>query len=301
MSYRLQRSESVLEGIQRIAREQLKKAEREIQNEEMDRHETVHQVRKRFKKLRGLIRLVRPAFEKTYQRENAAYREIGRDLSAVRDAQSMIEAFDRLVEKQESAEETPFGGIRGHLLERRKQIAGEQTDVTEALASIAEEIECAKERSKDWELKDKGFEAIAAGFEKTYARGQAALEEAAAKKANVEDFHEWRKRVKYHWYHCRLLENVWKPLMKARRDQAKILSDLLGDDHDLSLLDRLMTEQEQEFPSALEVTEFRELIQSSQKTIRYRAILLGRRIYADRPKHLCRRLDSWWSTWRDAA
>ena len=301
MSYRLQRSESVLEGVKRIAREQLKKAESEIENEEMDRHETVHQVRKRFKKLRGLIRLVRPAFEKTYQEENANYREIGRDLSAVRDAQSMIEAFDRLVEQPESAEGTPFGGVRGHLLERRTQIAGEQSDVTETLASMTKDIESAKERLKDWELKDKGFEAIAGGFEMTYARGQIAMENAAGNKAAIEEFHEWRKRVKYHWYHCRLLVNVWKPLMKARWNQAKVLSDLLGNDHDLSLLDQLLIEHEQDLPSALEVAAFRELIQSSQKTIRRQAFLIGARLYADKPKHLSRRLNSWWSTWRDAA
>ncbi len=67
MSYRLQRSESVIQGVKRIAREQLDKALTDIKNEDMDRHEAVHQVRKRFKKIRGLIRLVRPSFEKTYR------------------------------------------------------------------------------------------------------------------------------------------------------------------------------------------------------------------------------------------
>ena len=97
MGFRLQRGESINEEIQRIAEEQLEKAVAEIQDGELDRHEAVHQVRKRFKKIRGLIRLVRPAFEKTYQRENAMFRDAGREISAVRDAQSLIEAFDRLV------------------------------------------------------------------------------------------------------------------------------------------------------------------------------------------------------------
>ncbi len=71
MGFRLQRGEAVNEGVRRIAGEQLEKAIAEIQNTELDRHEAVHQVRKRFKKIRGLIRLVRPAFEETYDRENA--------------------------------------------------------------------------------------------------------------------------------------------------------------------------------------------------------------------------------------
>ena len=87
----------------------------------------------------------------------------------------------------------------------------------------------------------------------------------------MEDFHEWRKRVKYHWYHCRLLKNLYKPLMKARRDEAKHLADLLGDDHDLSMLDLLLTEHARDFPDPAEVDAFREVIRKSQQTIREEA------------------------------
>lgn len=301
MSYRLNRSESVMDGVRRIAREQLEKAANEIQNEEMDRHESVHQVRKRFKKVRGLIRLVRPAFEKTYQRENANFRDAGRELSAVRDAQSLIEAFDRLIVQPDENAEPAFPGIRNQLVERRQKIAGEQADLSEKLTVLSQDIQQAIERTGTWKLNEKGFDAIEGGFEKTYDRGRRAMEKAARKKADFDDFHEWRKRVKYHWYHCRLLQNLWKPLMKARRDEAKHLADLLGDDHDYSLLDLLLKQEANEFPCPQEVAEFREVIAKSQQSIRREAFLVGQRLYADKPKHLCRRLDSWWSIWRDAA
>ncbi len=75
MGFRLQHQESVAQGVKRIAQEQLSSAVAEIQNEELDRHEAVHQIRKRFKKIRGLIRLVRPVFQKTYQKENVIFRD----------------------------------------------------------------------------------------------------------------------------------------------------------------------------------------------------------------------------------
>jgi hypothetical protein len=31
-----------------------------------------------------------------------------------------------------------------------------------------------------------------------------------------EHFHEWRKRVKYHWYHLGLLRELWPASMELR-------------------------------------------------------------------------------------
>jgi CHAD domain-containing protein len=303
MAYRLQRSESVIQGVKRIAREQLERALADIKDENLDRHEAVHQVRKRFKKIRGLIRLVRPAFEKTYQRENARLRDAARNLSAVRDAQSLIEGFDRLVSSlpDDANGKKPFAGIRSHLVERRTQIAGEQADVSQELESLMKDINAALERVEEWELKARGFEAIAGGFEKTYERAQRAMAVAALDKASAEDFHEWRKRVKYHWYHCRLLENLWKPLMRARRDEAKHLAELLGEDHDAALLDQLLEQYTGDFPDESEVLAFREVIAKAQKRIRKEAFFVGQRMFAGKARHLSGQLGSWWSAWRDAA
>ncbi len=302
MGFRLKRGESVVDGVKRIAREQLEKAVAEIQSTELDRHEAVHQVRKRFKKIRGIIRLVRPGFEKTYQRENALFRDAGREISAVRDAQSLIEACDRLVPAAADSDHPPkFAGIRVHLVERRQRIAGDLTDLPGKLDQLAQDIQEAEDRVKDWKLDDGGFEAIAGGFEKTYRRAQKAMKNASRKKAAMEDFHEWRKRVKYHWYHCRLLVNLYKPLMKARCEEAKHLADLLGDDHDLSMLDLLLAEHATDFPDLAEVDAFREVLRKSQKTIRAEAFDVGERLFAEKSKHLTRRFEAWWSTWRDAA
>ncbi len=302
MAYRLQRAESISQGVKRVANEQLDKAVADIENEQTDRHEVVHQVRKRFKKLRGLIRLVRPAFEKTYQRENAHFRDAGRELSAVRDAQSLIEGFDRLTaEPQHSSADKPFASLRELLVERRAKIAEEQADVSGGLAALAEDIRKVQQRVAAWELKVHGFDAVAEGFEKTYERAKCDMEGAARKKAQAEDFHEWRKRAKYHWHHCRLLENLWKPMMKVRCGEAKHLAELLGENHDCDLLAQWLAEEKAEFPDRAEATAFREVIEHAQQNLRKRAFLIGRRLFAQKPKHASRQLGAWWITWREAA
>lgn len=63
MAYALAQDDDTVEaGMRRIAAEQIERAIAEIDDTGLDRHETVHQVRKRCKKVRGLVRLVRPAF-----------------------------------------------------------------------------------------------------------------------------------------------------------------------------------------------------------------------------------------------
>jgi hypothetical protein len=99
MAFHLLRNESVEEGVRRIVGEQIASAIAEVEDTRLDPHATVHQVRKRCKKIRGVIRLVRqPACEHTYQFENEWFREAARKLSFVRDAEAMREAYDKLLD-----------------------------------------------------------------------------------------------------------------------------------------------------------------------------------------------------------
>jgi CHAD domain-containing protein len=70
---------------------------------------------------------------------------------------------------------------------------------------------------------------------------------ACGKHPTVENFHEWRKRVKYYRYQLKLLRDFWKPVMEALRREAVKLSDDLGDDHDLAVLVEYLGENERLF------------------------------------------------------
>ena len=70
---------------------------------------------------------------------------------------------------------------------------------------------------------------------RTYAEGRKAFARADAE-PSADNLHEWRKRVKDLWYQQQLLEDSWPGVMKAQAKEAKKLSKLLGDDHDLTVL-----------------------------------------------------------------
>jgi CHAD domain-containing protein len=299
MPYRLRRRESAREAVQRVAREQIDKAIGEIDDEQLDRHEAVHQVRKRCKKLRGLIRLVRPQFEETYQRENEWYRNASRTLSYIRDAQSIIETYGKLIDRfGDAVDLEALSSIRRRLTERRREVAEDEVGLHQRLDEFRARVGEGRERVAAWRLKDDDFRAVEGGLSKTYARARKAMRE-AYEAPSVESLHEWRKRVKYHWYHMRLLRNVWKEPMKARRDEASLLADLLGDDHDLAVLRETLLQSPDEFGDEQLIRTTLGLITQRQAELRAEAKPLGARLLAEKPKRFVRRIRRYWQAWHE--
>ncbi|HJL46216.1 MAG TPA: CHAD domain-containing protein, partial [Polyangiaceae bacterium LLY-WYZ-15_(1-7)] len=100
MSFALEADEPVEGAVRRVAREQLEKALDEAKSPVIA--DAVHDLRKRAKKVRALLRLVRKAAPELYARENARVRDAQGLLSSFRDAAALVETFDELLAE-------PFG------------------------------------------------------------------------------------------------------------------------------------------------------------------------------------------------
>jgi CHAD domain-containing protein len=202
----------VPEGITRIAGEQIERAIKELTDSELDPHESVHQARKRFKKIRGVLRLVREELGEIYSDENAWFRDTGRELSAVRDAEAMLETLDKLRDGyDEQLKKDTFHDVWEALRKRRQALANEELDLHAAVKEIASRFPETKQRIQCWPPREEGFAAVGSGLKKVFSRGRKASAAAYAE-PTAENFHEWRKRVKYHRYHSRLLQDVWPDL-----------------------------------------------------------------------------------------
>ena len=134
-------------------------------------------------------------------------------------------------------------------------------------------------------------------MEKTYHRGREAMRNAYAEPTDRR-FHEWRKRVKYHCDHCRLLRQLWPALMEARAREAKRLANILGDDHDLTVFCELLRTD-----PGLCVTPGRrqailELADRHRKTLRKQARALGLLLFATKSKALRKQFKRYTAAWR---
>jgi len=300
VSYRFRRRESVEDGLRRIAREQIVRAVVMARDASADPHHRIHKVRRRFKKLRGLVRLVRPGLGGDgvgYRDENARYRDAARGLAEARDAQTAVEALDSLLERYaEPLDREAFAGVRDEFVRARAEQVAARPRFSHRLEETVERLTEAHDRVGSWRLDDDGFAALRRGLVRSYARGRKALKR-ARKNPTAERFHEWRKRVQYHGFHGRLLRSIWKRPMKARRKEIDALSDLLGDDHDLSVLADALRDG----PASTHVDEVRALLGLAvqrRRELRWRAMALGERVYAEKPGLLARRFGAHWEAWR---
>ena len=242
MPYQLDFTQSVSSEAVQVIQQQIIKGIEEIDSSQLSVKEKVHQCRKRCKKVRGALRLVRHSFPAVYQRENAWYRDTARPLGSYRDADVNMDVFQRLTELHPDLDQQSLGVIKRKLTLRRKEMVEKQLSPAKLFNQTRERFREGAERIEDWEFSssDGDWEK---GVEKTYVRAQDAMKKAFGS-PSVENFHDWRKRVKYHRYHTKLLNELQPSILKGRENALGKLADTLGVEHDLSVLCETLSSEE---------------------------------------------------------
>lgn len=290
MSYRLGTSEPLADSVRACAREQLHGAIARLEQPGGDPVEAVHAARKHLKKARALLRLVRAQIgDDVYRRENGALRDAAARLSQTRDADVLVATVERLAgDAAGHLPETSFTALRDAL--QAEADAGRGAATAPDAAAVAQELRAAQERVADWPLDGAGWKPVVAGISRAYARGRRERATAEAE-PTVEKLHEWRKRVKDLWYHHRLLKAVWPPVLKAYGEEAHVLSELLGDDHDLAVL-RERLERGDGLPPevAASIDELMALVDRRRGELQAGARRLAARLYAEKPGAFERRI-----------
>jgi CHAD domain-containing protein len=301
LSYRLHSSESLEVGLKRIAGEQLDLARSGFDEAELDRYTAVHEARKCCKRLRGLLRLARAGVgDGVYRLENDCLRDAARRLSDLRDAEALIETYDKLDARFDSQiDRRTIAPVRRALAARRQIVADDEATLERRVAAFREDLEAGHSRVSSWVLAGGGFDALAAGLKRTYKRGRKAMGTAYAT-PSAEHFHDWRKRVKYHRYHLEVLYELWPKQLKARRSEVKTLGTMLGDEHDLSVLEATLEAESASFGDE-SVRTLLDLALRRRAELRAGMSPLGRRVFAERPKAMVRRYEAYWGAWRSEA
>lgn len=295
MPYRLRKKESITAAVRRMVREEIDKAIEELKGVATGRPEGLHESRKRIKKLRALVRLVAARLDGSANRVISLLRDAAGPLSGARDAQAMVEAFDVLMQTSLTPEEArDFDPVRAILLARREAAHESETQWAGVIAGPVEHLREVRSISQNWTIRPNGFGAIARGLRKSYRQAYEALHHAYASPSD-EHFHDWRKHVKSHWYHVRLLRGMWPKVMIATAVELGTLSDLLGDDHDLAVMRSLLASEVTD-PS-IDLDALTQIIDDRRRVLRKSARVLGRRLFAEKPNHLRRRFRGYWNAW----
>ena len=297
MAYRLDDRRPLGEELRRIGDEQLGRALAALDGAAPDARESVHAARKRAKKVRALLRLVRPRMRRRdYRRLNAELRDAARHVSRGRDAAVFPATYDRVRDRfGDEFDRRGNASIRGALTRRAKARAESLGD-DGALERLEEGLGRARERLGQIALSPEdgpdGFDAVLPGFVATHDRARAAMRTALGA-PSPDTFHEWRKHVKYHRLQLGLLAHAWPGIVGALHDEARRLGDLLGHAHDLVALQTHLAAEPEGLGRPERVEAFVGLAGRLRAELEAEAGPLGRRLFAEKGARVAKRLARW--------
>ena len=292
MTYILDPLLPMSESVRRVALAELEYAESALRSSS-DRHGGIHSARKCLKRLRALLALIRPGLpDPVFDNLTDRLRTIALGLAPARDAHALIDAIDKLgTENSSDAAATPTQSLRTWLMKRRDAAERnlEGTAVSDALRALS----ALKPAVAGLAIYPDDFQVIAEGLRLRYKAERKDFAEAFAT-GHDEDFHEWRKGVQHHWRHMQLLAPSWPAVLNARVEDARALSQLLGDDHDIALLSRLISTPTMVFGTPDDTESFLRRCRKRQKALRREAEMRGERLFAERPRSFVEHVEEHW-------
>ncbi len=295
----LRRRESVRNGLIRIGRRQATAALHRIEHSKKTDHtEDIHFVRVQCKRLRALLRLLKPVTDvEAVTRENLRLRDAGRALSGFRDAFVAGETFQQVFE----------GAAPRHLRDasrllgvKRAQIKSKQ-DLDTALKECARTLRHIADEFRQLPISARGWMALAPGLEHSYRRARKDYQRCADRGAGHlgDCFHDWRKCVKDLGYQLEIFENLDNKEVHRMRKAVRRLGSLLGEDHDLIVFAEHVREREKHYAGLANFRPVRKRLRRRLKELREKEFTLAHKLFADKPRLWLRALADQWKLWKN--
>jgi CHAD domain-containing protein len=295
MAFRLKQGASISNEVRRIVLKQLEAAISELHSVgDPQSDDAVHDARRRVKKIRAIIRLVRPVLDKEYRAVDRDLSTVSRLLAPVADGRGIVETLKEIEHRYPASLSKRALAVARKGVLRNGARADRDAHARGILKIAAGTLRSERGRVKRWRVRGEGFRAIAPGLEESYRRARRMML-VTWSKPKPSHFHTWRRFVKDHWFHIRLLEGRCGNHLVAYERRIEALDGILGEYHNVILLrDLLVTDESlphEEGARCLRV------VSRYQRVLCRHAEILGARIYTERPRRFVRRVRH---LWRDA-
>ena len=292
MAFRLKQGASISSEIRRIVLKQLEAAISELRSVgDPQSDDAVHDARRRVKKIRAIIRLVRPVLDKAYRAVDRDLSTVSRLLAPVADGRGIVETLQELEHRYPASLPKRVLAVARSGVLRNGDRADREAHARGILKMAAGTLRSERSRVKHWQIRGDGFRVIAPGLEESYRRARRMMIMTWSK-PKPSNFHTWRRYVKDHWFHIRLLEGRCGFHLVSYERRIEALDGILGEYHNVILLrDLLVTDGS--LPRE-EAARCRRIVARYQRVLRRHAEILGARIYTERPRRFVRRVRHLW-------
>ncbi|MCB0964419.1 MAG: CHAD domain-containing protein, partial [Acidimicrobiales bacterium] len=208
MAYRLDPARPLPAELDRIVDEQLGRAARRLEGHVDDGD--VHDVRKRIKKARSLLRLARAGLGDDRRDANDRLRAVANGLGGARDAAADVEAVDALLRRAPADQVTSVAVLRERLAAIAAEAGGHRATAVDPhlAAEAARELRAVARSLRPAHSRVTGWRDLEPGLERQYRLGREHLA-GLGRSPTAEALHDWRKRAKDLGYHALLLRGLW--------------------------------------------------------------------------------------------
>jgi CHAD domain-containing protein len=256
----------------------------------------IHEIRKSVKKARAILRMVGDDKGSGLARSARRLHAINSRLSALRDADVMLETLHTLQTKDPGIlNRRCFARVHRRLSSHRRSLlnaAGRKR----TWQRIGQSVRKIRQAARHWKPEHRQFGCLAAGIRSAQARGRKAMER-ARKSQRATDFHEWRKQVKALWYQLRLVKSSGPGI----RQDVKTLDRVegwLGNEHNVIVLcDELAKDGSPEGDEQIDLDRVRLVGDRYRCELRTKALGSAEHIFARAPREYVKAVRREWKEW----
>ncbi len=274
MAFGISRREDIGAAYRRLILEDIAAARAGLLDPSLSPGEGVHGARRRLKRIRSIVRLIRPALGQRYAAYRDDIRSVAKTLAVFRDA-DVLQAMATDLRAASGPDQQVFieAAIGSLNMERPNRRRGTLIPVLRAL----EELEL---DADDLPVPKDGKALYLRAVERAYRRGRRAMQRARKTRAAA-DFHRWRKDAKDLWHLLELARRRLPKKMRRHAARTDTLAEILGLDHDYWMTGEHMAKVSGD-RSNQEAT--RQLVAARRKRLQRDALKRGKRLYRRRPR-----------------
>ena len=291
----LHAGESAKAGLCRVVDRLIQQALERISQPGGDPAEDLHFIRTTTKRLRALLRLLRPGISpRLFERENARLKGIARRFASARDSSVARQTLDELTQRTAKRRQNTRAEVSSLL--QRVTPAPSSTAHDDAMRMAARDLEQARCTFGRLRATADDWHTLGPGLHCTYQQTRSRMKAAFAHESD-RAFHRWRAFVKALCYELQTLEPVWPGRLGKTVASLRKLGHMLGADHDLSVLISLLENAPQKGDDAGERAIA--CAHKESRHLRRTCRTLGDAIFADRPRCFIRKFRKHWNFWRN--
>lgn len=206
---------------------------KELNNREIRRDILIHNSRKRVKNLRAILKLIQDDLgEKTFKVFNTSLRNLNRKSANIRRSYVMLNIIDHETKTLSDAVSIQLFKNLKSFIEQKMIESQPKINVNRILNEYSDYFNSFEKNIESLKSNKKNFSLIKDGLSTIYDQGRGCYKMIITQD-DAEIFHELRKNAKDLSNVLDIIQKAWPDVIKVYNNQLKVLTDHIGDIHDL--------------------------------------------------------------------